>query len=164
MSSAEEESQILVVESTPGALLHFDNKLSTQTSMLYNVLPMAVQSRIPSLPSLRRSVSHFRAQGAQHRKSNSNISAIDMQRPETPPPEYRSREGSGSNTPVRQPSLAMTPAERDATAEDEDVATQEIMEEYQRTFASSYETTSGVNWSFARQGTLLTTILRMTHS
>lgn len=154
MLPTEEEHQS-ALEGTSNSLLYIDNKIASRTSMLYNVLPMVVQSRIPSLPSLRRSVSQFRTHGAQHRKSSSSSSEDEMQRPVTPPPEYRSREGSGSNTPIRQPSLAMTSVEIDISAEDVDLAAEEMMEDYRRTFPSSYEATSGVKWTFARQGTLL---------
>lgn len=111
-----------------------------KTSMFYQALPAMVQSRMPNLPSIRQSISDLRRTPSLHSKSNS---FTESSLPQTPPPEYASRPGSGVSTP-----------HRDGTTDfdfDDDVS-----------FASSstlapppllpYETSTGISWQHARHG------------
>jgi len=100
-------------------------------SMFYHVLPTMVQSRLPMLPSLRRSLSELHTRSS-HSKSTS---LPETMRPSTPPPDYTSRPGSGSATPYR------CDVADDGTGR-EGVPTDPI-----------YETSSGINWQYARHGT-----------
>jgi hypothetical protein len=109
-----------------------------QASLIYQVLPAMVQNRIPTLPSLRRSVSGFHTRGL-HMK---NKSVTEMSLPETPPPGYTSRSGSGSTTPT---SLF------DISDDTSDVALRSGMST-PTPLVAAYETSTGVNWQHARHG------------
>jgi hypothetical protein len=115
-------------------------------SMLYQVLPTVVQSRMPILPSIRHSLNDFRTRG-MHSTHNS-VSEISL--PGTPPPEYTSRGGSGATTPQQCTSLtsASVPvAEDDAGAGSLAQATAHLS-----TVAQGGST--GISWQHARHGML----------
>jgi hypothetical protein len=118
---------------------------SLQASILYQVLPAMVQNRIPTLRSLRRSVSDFHTRG-QHSKSKS---LTEMSLPETPPPGYTTRPGSGSNTPYRS-SLASA-SEFDIPDDGSDMALSSGTST-PIPLPAIYETLTGVNWQYARHG------------
>jgi hypothetical protein len=101
-----------------------------KASMLYHVLPIIVQSRLPMLASLRRSISELHTRSS-HSKSKS---LPEMARPATPPPDYTSGPGSGSATPYRS-DFEDNGSRRDDTCT-----------------SPTYERTSGINWQYARHG------------
>lgn len=115
-----------------------------KVSMLYQVLPPIVQNRMPKLPSLRRSVSNFRA-GGLHSKNNS-MSEASL--PTTPPPGYTSRPTSGSTTPSQRISTASTLAfdlEDTISIASSDSSIHALSEPV-------YEMSSGIQWQHARHG------------
>ncbi|KAF2874613.1 hypothetical protein BDV95DRAFT_627232 [Massariosphaeria phaeospora] len=117
--------------------------------MLYNVLPAVMQSRMPTLPSFRQSISDFRGRAFCSDSPNTDTETITA---ESPPPEYSSRASS------------MRPSRDSAESTDtEDIGSQE------NTFAKPQssnnlpsscalsETQTGINWRYARQGINLLT-------
>ncbi|KAH7350459.1 hypothetical protein BKA66DRAFT_476088 [Pyrenochaeta sp. MPI-SDFR-AT-0127] len=112
-------------------------------SMLYNVLPTMVSNRIPTLPSLRGSLS-----GKRHSKSQS---ITELSQPETPPPHYTSRPGSGSVTPH----IVLGEAEFDFL-EDGSERPGSSASAVPSLFAS-YETRTGISWKYASSGISLMT-------
>jgi len=116
--------------------------------MLYQVLPTALQSRIPALPSFRRSINDLRTKG-QHGKSNS---VPELLRPVTPPPGYTTRPGSGSATPNRLSLTSTTSLFEDMEDDPEEVEGMNIP-----SAVAAYETVSGVNWQYARHGVSMIT-------
>ncbi|KAF1997346.1 hypothetical protein P154DRAFT_547402 [Amniculicola lignicola CBS 123094] len=116
---------------------------------MYALLPAVVQSRIPVLPSLRKSLIDFRGR-AMHSKSpslDSNLSA-----PETPPPRYTSRPGSA------------TPSQESVASEDtEDLDFGDDVSERPSSSRSlpppfmPAESVTGINWRYANQGASLLT-------
>ncbi|KAF1911336.1 hypothetical protein BDU57DRAFT_524404 [Ampelomyces quisqualis] len=111
-------------------------------SMLYQVLPLIMQTRMPMLPSLRRSVSNFRT-GRVHSK---NHSMSEGSLPKTPPPGYTSRPASGSTTPS-QPTctasmLAFDLGDRISIAGSEP-SVRALSEPV-------YESSSGIQWQHAK--------------
>ena len=116
-----------------------------KASMFYHVLPAMVQNRMPSLPSIRHSISDFRTR-ASHRKQDS---ITDMSLPTTPPPGYSSRLGSGSTTPCR-PSSSAGASVLDL---DDDVFAERSISLTPLPSTVAYETSTGINWQHARYGT-----------
>lgn len=107
-------------------------------SMLYNVLPTLVSNRIPTIPSLRRSLS-----GKRHTKSHS---LTEIPAPETPPPDYTSRAPSGSATPNN--TFGETDYEfSDAASERPASSASTVPPPF-----ASYETKTGIKWKYASQG------------
>ncbi|KAF2036574.1 hypothetical protein EK21DRAFT_51647 [Setomelanomma holmii] len=132
--------------------LHEGNE-SKRSSMLYQVLPAVVQSRIPSF---RRSISTYRRRGL-HSKSSS---VIEMSRPSTPPPDYTSRPGSGYSTPNSQISNAS-----DSVFDNDDASS-----DMASSTASApppavliYETITGIIWPRARHDSAWQ-LLRLAHA
>ncbi|KAF2193788.1 hypothetical protein K469DRAFT_549869 [Zopfia rhizophila CBS 207.26] len=116
--------------------------------MLYSVLPTVVQNRIPTLPSIRRSISGLRL------RSKSVSTSTEITAPVSPPPSYKSR--PGSIAPSRN-SISST-----STATEEI----EFREDVSERLATSGSTTpafplteseSGINWKYANQGFSLLT-------
>ncbi|CAI6327287.1 unnamed protein product [Periconia digitata] len=113
-----------------------------KTSMIFNVLPATVQSRIPAIPSIRKIVN-----GARSSKSASG--PVEILVPETPPPGYTSRPGS-----------ARTRSSRDSIDSfDAELVVQECS--YSRpqstmstppSFFHVAESSTGINWKYANQG------------
>jgi hypothetical protein len=127
IEGSEAEDVGLVVET------HENNK----TSMLYQVLPAIVQSRMPILPSLRRSVSEYRTRGIQ-----SSANSLSENLPETPPPLYTSRPASSSNTPLRPLSVAST----SVFDFEDDISVASSAP------TTVYETLTGISWQHAKHG------------
>lgn len=119
---------------------------SSQPSMLYSMLPAAVQTRIPTLPSLRRSVSDFRGRNA-HIQATSTV-AIAV--PETPPPSYRSRQGSA--TPDRNSIETSSASDTDESDYQDDVSERSRLVSATPPPFPTSESQTGVNWKYANQG------------
>ena len=128
-------------------LTSYSDSERKRSSMLYQVLPALVQSRIPSF---RRSLSSYRRRGL-HGKSNS---ITEMSRPCTPPPDYTPRPGSGSSTPARQLSDA-SDSVFDYEDDRSDMASSAASDPPPP--VPTYETCTGINWQRARQGMHLAT-------
>ena len=115
-----------------------DEQRNIRPSMLYHVLPTMVSNRIPTLPSLRRSLS-----GRRHVKSHS-LTEIPV--PGTPPPHYTSRPGSGSATP----NLNCGDTESDFS----DDASERPSSSFGAAppLFAAYETKTGISWKYASSG------------
>jgi hypothetical protein len=111
-----------------------------KASMFFQVLPAAVQSRMPNIPSIRQSFSDLRRTRSLHSKSSSTTDATV---PETPPPEYASRTGSGIATPYGN--IA-------ASFDFDDEASITSSASSIRSLSLPYETSTGISWQHARQG------------
>ncbi|CAO2655621.1 Nn.00g044240.m01.CDS01 [Neocucurbitaria sp. VM-36] len=120
-----------------------DEQRNIRPSMLYHVLPTMVSNRIPTLPSLRRSLS-----GRRHGKSHS-LTEIPV--PATPPPHYTSRPGSGSATP----NLNFGDTESDFS-DDASERPSSSLGAAPPLFAA-YETKTGISWKYASSGISLLT-------
>lgn len=121
---------------------------SFRPSILYSLLPAAVSNRIPTIPSLRRSIGETKS-CASHSKSSS---LTELLQPETPPPGYSSTPPSGTVTPQGL-SAALNEAELDFA---DDIS------ERPSSSRSSHppiydrqETSSGIRWKYASLGTSL---------
>ncbi|KAF2853265.1 hypothetical protein T440DRAFT_466245 [Plenodomus tracheiphilus IPT5] len=128
----------------------FEASKSTRPSMIYQMLPAMVSNRIPTLPSLRKSLNDARNRSL-HSKSSS---VSEGSEPETPPPSYSSRPGSGSATPNRF-SLAFAEGEIDFS---------DSVSERPCSSGSGlaprlavHEAATGINWRYASQGRSLIT-------
>jgi hypothetical protein len=111
-----------------------------KASMFFQVLPAVVQSRIPNIPSIRQSFSDLRRTRSLHSKSSSTMEATV---PETPPPEYASRPGSGIATPYGNIS---------ASFDFDDDASITSSAYLIRSLSLPYETSTGISWQHARHG------------
>jgi hypothetical protein len=129
-------------EEAPISTSGIEEQRNLKASMLYHVLPAMVRNRMPALPSLRRSVSEFHTRSL-HSKNNS-ITEISV--PETPPPGYTSRPGSGSTTPHHPPT---EPSMFDF---EDDVSVASSVPSTPAPPIISYETSTGINWQHARHG------------
>lgn len=116
-------------------------------SILYHVLPTMVQTRMPTLPSFRRSLNGLRNRGL-HGKSQSTP---DISRPVTPPPGYSTRPGSGHASPERRAST--TQGSMFDTLDDMAEGSSASVAASPAPMFTAYESRSGVNWQFARHGT-----------
>jgi hypothetical protein len=104
--------------------------IDLKANILYYFLPAIMQSRMPTLPSFRRSV---------HDSS-----------PGTPPPGYTSTPTSGSTTPECYRSVAAT-----SVFNDNDENGAPITTPGRAVFPQSgspYECSTGINWQHARHG------------
>ncbi|KAF2704619.1 hypothetical protein K504DRAFT_472363 [Pleomassaria siparia CBS 279.74] len=126
-------------------------------SMLYNVLPTVVQSHLPKLPSIRRSINELRGGRIPHMKSLSTSSSTDtdISAPETPPPTYRFRRGSGSDTQSRD---SMVSTDTEEIGFRDDISERPVSSSMYNPppFAVS-ETVTGISWKYANQGISLLT-------
>lgn len=104
-----------------------------QSSMLYSMLPSAVQNRLPRLPSLRRSVSAYGATGKGKSKSAPNSP------PKTRPGTPDETEAYGAVV-LRESTTAALALERSSETE-------------RRRALEVTEQSSGIGWKFAGQGT-----------
>jgi hypothetical protein len=138
------------------------DRKDTRTSMLYNVLPTMVQSRLPQLPSIRQSISSIREMGgrAMHAKSKSVIDTdTESSGRETPPPTYTSRRtsrwGSDANVGSRLSMMSTDTEEmdyRDGRDVRDDVSDRPMSSlSTPPPFAIS-ESMTGINWKYANQG------------
>ncbi|KAI8935539.1 hypothetical protein NX059_008109 [Plenodomus lindquistii] len=127
-----------------------EDSKATQASMLYHMLPTMVSTRLPTLPSLRKSLSD-----ARNRASHSKSSSItEVSEPETPPPSYSSRPGSGSATPNRL-SLAFTEREFDFSDNVSERSSSSGIAPIPTLVA--HEANTGIKWKYASQGRSLIT-------
>ncbi|KAH8730828.1 hypothetical protein GQ44DRAFT_699931 [Phaeosphaeriaceae sp. PMI808] len=117
-----------------------------KTSMLYHVLPAMVQSRMPTLSSIRHSISDFRTR-ASHKKQDSTT---DMSLPTTPPPVYSSRPESGTTTPCRPSSSAGA-----SLLDFGDIFAERSTPSIPVPPAAAYETSTGINWLHAKYGMMV---------
>ncbi|ORX90973.1 hypothetical protein BCR34DRAFT_677999 [Clohesyomyces aquaticus] len=117
-------------------------------SMLYTVLPTALQNRIPTLPSIRRSLSGFRGYSPPGKK----LRAEEASEPESPPPGYTSRDESEAPH-----------GDWIVSSDAEGVELGDNISERRGSSGSMPppfqlpETDSGINWKYANQGISLTT-------
>jgi hypothetical protein len=119
--------------------------MSFRPSMLYSVLPTVVSNHLPTIPSLRQSLSDVRYRGS-HSKSTS---VDEPPQPETPPPGYSSIPPSGSVTPHR---LSVALSEADANFVDD---AEERPGSSGSTLPQLYrvqETSTGIKWKYASLG------------
>jgi hypothetical protein len=121
---------------------------SKKSSMIYNVLPAVVQSRVPAIPSLRRALSDFRALTVRDKDELEEAGPT----PSTPPPGYTTRPCSASSS--------ATSSNRNSIAfSDGEVTIQEDVSDHPESAYSTppsfhvSETRTGVNWKYANQGT-----------
>ncbi|KAF2138024.1 uncharacterized protein K452DRAFT_234950 [Aplosporella prunicola CBS 121167] len=134
-------------------------------SSVYAILPTVLQTRIPRLRSLRRTVNEFRGRSSPRQLSPSCVAAPDTPRlgegALTPPPRYTSRpassaawrRGSDADTTQTLPDEAMFVEEPRSSPP---TAASTLL-----SYRSSLETPSGVNWKYANQGlNLLTSALQ----
>lgn len=118
-------------------------------SMMYSILPAVVQNRIPTLPSIRRTISDVRGRSMP---DHSTPEAIETPTPRTPPPGYTSRPSTaGSSSSSNRSSVVST---------DGELPFQEAVSEYARSSMSTpppfpiSETRTGINWKYSNQGVL----------
>ena len=106
--------------------------------MIHNVLPTVLSSRLPTLPSIRRSLSDMRERSYAKRE------LAEEEAPGTPPPGYTSRPGSGSATPEM---CAMRDGEMEGSEFPGHVSERLLSPPF-----GASEVGTGVNWKYARQG------------
>ncbi|KZM24273.1 uncharacterized protein EKO05_0005764 [Ascochyta rabiei] len=119
--------------------------------MIYQVLPAMVSSHLPTIPSIRRSISEIRDRRL-HSKANS-ITEILL--PGTPPPGYTSRASSGSATPNRRSPIA---GEAELDFPDDVSERPGSSNSSAPPLFSAYESRTGIHWKYAGQGVNLMTL------
>jgi hypothetical protein len=107
-------------------------------SMIHHVLPTVLSSRLPTLPSIRRSISDMRERSCAKRE------LAEEDTPGTPPPGYTSRLGSGSTTPEM---CGMRDGEMEGSEFPDHVS-----ERLLSSPLAASEVDTGVKWKYARQG------------
>ncbi|CBX91587.1 predicted protein [Plenodomus lingam JN3] len=113
--------------------------------MLYQMLPTVVTSRLPTLPSLRKSLNEVRNRGLHSKSSSLSVAS----EPTTPPPGYSTRPGSSSATPNHF-SLGFTETEFDFS---DDASEQSSLSGSAPVpMLGAHETATGINWKYASQG------------
>ncbi|KAI9741414.1 MAG: hypothetical protein M1818_004220 [Claussenomyces sp. TS43310] len=116
----------------------------SQESMLYSMLPAAVQSRLPRIPSLRRSVNMY---GSATRTSKRATTS----RPDTPPDDYRCAVVLRSATSnVKGGDVVDYYAEQ--TSEEEEDSGRFMSNRSERQGIDVTEGKSGIGWKYAGQG------------
>lgn len=133
------------LEDDPVAEPLFETLKPARQSMLYQMLPSMVSSRLPTLPSLRQSLNDVRNGSAHNRAGSSS----DLSEPETPPPSYTSQPGSGSVTP-NEFSRAFAVADFDISDDASEGSSSSGSSTPSRPV---YESGTGINWKYASQGT-----------
>lgn len=123
-----------------------DIELSTEEmqlpppSMMYSMLPAMVQSHIPRLSSLRRSVSELR-----RRPTHVRATSLDTLGAQTPPPQYSSRPSSrGDNL-----CTALDVSDSEAYPEDGVMSSSTTSP-----LLVGSDGESGIKWKFSNQGAL----------
>ncbi|KAF2659938.1 DEAD-domain-containing protein [Lophiostoma macrostomum CBS 122681] len=135
-------------------------KKTTKPSMLNFVVPAVVQSRIPTLPSIRRSVLDFRVRQVQLKSEDENTEgpSESKSRVSTPPPDYSSRPTSYL-AGASQESLVFTDTEE--LELDEDITRPSSPRPSSVSSAPPafplFESETGINWKYANQGISLLT-------
>jgi hypothetical protein len=122
----------------------FEQHTHPKASVLYQLLPATVQSRMAILYSLRRFAHDFGTQGLQSKSS----SIPEPAPPGTPPPDYTSAPTSGNTTPKCHGSVANTSVftvEHGVPMASSDLATSSQS-------ISTYECSTDINWQHARHG------------
>lgn len=117
-----------------------------RTSMIYQVLPTMVSSHLPTIPSIRQSISEMRDRQL-HSKTRS---ITGLPQPGTLPPGYTSRPSSSSATPNRR-SLALGDADLDFSDDVSERPGSSMSSDAPAFLA--YESKTGINWKYAGQGT-----------
>lgn len=124
-----------------------------EASMLFSMLPSAVQSRLPRLPSIRRSVSMYglasRRKPADSRPSTGSSTSSGTR---TPDVGYTSAMVLSNGMTMADEESARYYVESVATSDDEDLQTT-TSKERQPQRVELTESTSGISWKFANQGT-----------
>jgi hypothetical protein len=124
-----------------------------EASMLYSILPSAVQSRIPRLPSIRRSVQIYglnsKRKSADSRPSTGSSASSGTR---TPDVGYTSAMVLSDRQAVADEDMAGYYVESVATSDDEISQTKTIKE---RQRVELTENVSGIGWKFANQGMFL---------
>jgi hypothetical protein len=119
-----------------------------ESSMLYSMLPTAVQSRLPRLPSLRRSVSMY-GLATRHKSADSRPTSGART------PDYASAVVlSGSGALSTEEDIAGYFVESLSTSSDEDAPQTSISKGRQPSGMELTESRSGIGWKFANQGGL----------
>lgn len=132
------------ISDLPRPLSTGDIELSTEEtqlpppSMMYSVLPTMVQSHIPRLSSLRRSVSELR-----RRPAHSGAASLDTLGAQTPPPQYTSRPSSRRDTVC----TALDVSDSEAYLEDGVMSSSTASP-----LLVGSDGESGINWKFSNQG------------
>lgn len=111
--------------------------------MIYNVLPAVVQNRIPTLPSIRQSLSDIRIRTLHAKHIDA---ATDISPPATPPPGYTSRPGS-----ARSHCSSVVSTDGESTLHDDVSERPESLMSTPPPF-SVFESKTGINWKYANQG------------
>ncbi|KAK8243168.1 hypothetical protein IWZ00DRAFT_357768 [Phyllosticta capitalensis] len=130
-------------------------------STVYAILPALIQSRIPRLRSLRRTVSNFRnSTPAQPRQSLPYTCGPDASASQTPPPRYTSRPSSAT----RRRGSGVSDSGSVQTLSDDALIDERPSSSSSATplpVYRAFEMQSGINWKYANQGlSLLTTALQ----
>jgi len=116
-----------------------------RASLLYQILPHALQRRVPVLPSIRRSLSGDDV----HVLDSSSRSSSDESRLETPPPEYSSRPSSGILHDVSK----MEDTDSDSLLDNPPLPRPSSSQFRGRRI--SPEKDSGIDWKYASQGMVM---------
>lgn len=120
-----------------------------EASMLYSMLPNIVQSRLPRIPSIRKSVDIYGF--VSGRKSESTLSGAN-----TP----GSISSSSTTTLINERSSISSDGETDSYFLDESHSSDEefpqLLKNGQLQAIEFFETNSGIAWKFANQGSLTT--------
>lgn len=118
-----------------------NEQIMMETSMLFNLLPTVIQSRLPRVPSLRRSFTSYGLQTLQRSPSLTSLS----------------RSFSGTSTPVEDYSDAMSIQTFDPDENTGILVHRRLSLEMSRVTAvedpKPVENKSGINWRYANQGT-----------
>lgn len=139
-----ELTSALRLDSDAATLVDTAELKNFRASMIYQVLPAMVSSHLPTIPSIRRSISEIR-----DRRFHSKTSSItELPLPGTPPPGYTSKPCSGSATPNRHSLVGEAEVDfLDDVSERPSSSMSSIPPPF-----SAYETKTGVNWKYAGQG------------
>lgn len=117
-------------------------------SMVFNVLPAIVQSRIPTIPSLRRVLSGARSNASSTKRSSY---PSEIESPDILPPGSSSRPASARSRSSQGSSLDSFEAEVDF----QECVSTRPQSSMSTTPPGSYpvaELSTGINWKYANQG------------
>lgn len=146
----QDERNILDVDSDATTLVDTTELKYFRSSMIYQVLPAMVSSHLPTIPSIRRSISEIR----DRRLHSKSSSMSELPLPGTPPPGYTSRPSSGTVSPNRR---SLVEPDLDF-ADDVSERPSSSMSANPPPFAATYESKTGINWKYAGQGVNLMTL------
>ncbi|KAF1977374.1 hypothetical protein BU23DRAFT_453095 [Bimuria novae-zelandiae CBS 107.79] len=117
--------------------------------MLYSVLPAVVQSRIPTLPSIRRALSDIRGPSIPFKTLQT---ASEASLPRSPPPDYTSRPTSVAYSQHSSRGSSFDSAEDEEPFQEALSDTPASSSSTPPPFSIS-ETRTGIKWKYANQGT-----------